>query len=88
MCEINMKNRQDRNPSTSYRSYQPLFDDYLYELSEDSKIEEVVEKPKVDLQRQALLVKKVKFIKEISEAIKEARARSPDNDSEDSPHRR
>jgi hypothetical protein len=47
-----------------------------------------VEKPKVDLELQALLIKKEKFIKEISEAIKEARAPSPDNDSEDSPHRR
>lgn len=82
-----MKNTQQQ-PQSTYRSYQP-FDDYLYVLSEDSKNEEeVAEKPKVDLEAQALLVRKEKFIKEISEAIKEARAPSPDIDSEDSPHRR
>jgi hypothetical protein len=80
-----MKNTQQQSTS---RSSQP-FDDYLYVLSEDSKLEgegEVAEKPKVDLERQALLVRKEKFIKEISEAIKEARAPSPD--SEDSPPNR
>jgi hypothetical protein len=81
-----MKNTQQQSTS---RSSQP-FDDYLYVLSEESKLEgeggEVAEKPKVDLERQALLVRKEKFIKEISEAIKEARAPSPD--SEDSRHRR
>ena len=69
-----MKNSpQDQDPKSTYRSFQPV-DDYLYVLSEDSKIEEVEEKPKIDLGQQALLVKKEAFIKEISEVIKEARA--------------
>ena len=82
-----MKSAQEGASSHQSNNYNG-YEDYLYVLSDESDVEEEV-KPKIDLEQQALLHRKEKFIKEISEAIKDARARlREEEDSEDSCKRR